>query len=144
MSEIFEMKETIAEKKDLREIENQIKEISASYEEALSGGFEDIAKTYKEKIEQLKEKIRQKDTSRTTETGHQGCASNEISFGSSDLKSVEQKIKEAGADVDMYTKHLNSDILFKRDTGKSMLDLKYAQKRYAEAIKEKEEILKKG
>lgn len=71
-------------------------------------------------------------------------ASGEVSFGNSDIKRAKAKMKEARTDSDMYWKHVESDIRFNRDPSKSKSDFKYAQKRYADAVKEYEDLVKKS
>jgi len=83
-------------------------------------------------------------TKSAEELRNQFRTSSEVSFGNSDLKSAKKKMESAGGWVDLRQKHLLSDIRFNRDTTQSKSDLKFAQKQYASAVKEYNELVKES
>lgn len=182
MLELLELGELAAEQMDAEMIQNQIEDMMGDYNEALAGGFEDIANTYKEKIEELKSKLgyhqgKTETIEGTEETTHQGrlgehqgktleeiseeadylkgklyvdssgtiiettggeARSGEISFGSSDIKTLETRADKWLNDVEFHEGQLETSVKQGKDTSKNMSDLKSAKRQYELAVKELE------
>lgn len=174
MCEQLEVVEQMEETMELRGIAQEIECLQSDYNEAIAGGFEDVAKSYQEKIKELKEKLERKDpppqqagghqagrletlpevdaevsekelgtyqgyedSTEEDELGaHQGSASREISFGSSDVERAAKRMAEWNSEAIARGKRVEEDAKFNRDTTKSMSDLKSAQKQYAQAERE--------
>lgn len=180
MLEVFEMGEVIAERIESEEINRQMEELQINYNEALAGGYTDMAEVYQEKMKELAEKTETEEDDdyhqgkqlsfEGTLKAHQGMASEEtseetdclwretyeddsgtiiettggqarsgeISFGSSDLKTLEARADKWLKDVEFHEGQIETNTKLERDTSKNMSDLKSAKRQYEMAVKELE------
>jgi len=140
---IREMLETTADSREINEISDQLKRYQAELMEARAEGDQDQTRYLEGRISSLQAELGEHRDGKEENPEVTGSIG-EISFGSrkQDLARAEALRDSYSTKVDTYTKHVESDIRFNRDTRKSMSDLRYAQKRYADACKEVERLEK--
>lgn len=140
---IREMLETTADSREINEINDQLEKYQTELVEARAEGDQEQTRYLEGRISSLQEELGERRDGKDGSTEASGSIS-EISFGSrkQDLARAEALRDSYSTKVDTYTKHVESDIRFNRDTRKSMSDLRYAQKRYANACKEVERLEK--
>lgn len=158
MLEFIEAAEIVLEDVEYENLSHQIEELTQNYNEAVLGGYEDVARNYQEKIEQIKEWLGKKEQPPppTAITGHQGAelsqvldtdtpdelkqelseSRKEISFGSSDIKTLEDRVAKWSRDVQFHSKQLESTTRKGLDTSKNKSDLKSAEQQYKTALRE--------
>lgn len=132
MLEVFEMGEVIAERIESEEINRQMEELQINYNEALAGGYTDMAEVYQEKMKELAEKTETEED----DDYHQGKS--ELSFGSSDIKTLEARADKWLKDVEFHEVQIETNTKLERDTSKNMSDLKSAKRQYEMAVKDLE------
>ena len=162
MFEVFEMGEVIAERTAIDEIGLQMEQLQANYQEALAGGYTDMAEAYQRKMKELSESTEPEEkpeyhqgrqlSSEEKLQAHQGMTledssedelgahqgSRELSFGSRSIKDLEKRVEQCGRLVDQRTEFLQSRIRFNEPTGSTMIDLESAKNQYKQAVKDLE------
>lgn len=162
MVEAFEMGEVIAAQTAIDEIGQQMEQLQTNYQEALAGGYTDMAEAYQRKMEELAENaepeekpeyhqgrqhsfeeklqahqgMTSEDSSEDDLGAHQG--SGELSFGANEIRNLKKKVDKWERDVKFHEKQVERSVRRGSDTSVCMSDLNSARKQYEKAVKDLE------